>query len=68
MLMDLENEGTLENCASGKLAESELSTGAMSKSISSESLFSGARELVISHAGGEYRLRLTSQGKLILTK
>ncbi|WP_240032005.1 hemin uptake protein HemP [Pseudomethylobacillus aquaticus] len=34
----------------------------------SEQLFAGARELIIQHAGAEYRLRLTSQGKLILTK
>jgi hemin uptake protein HemP len=36
--------------------------------LCSVELFSGARELVIEHAGGEYRLRQTSQGKLILTK
>ena len=36
--------------------------------ISSEDLFAGCRELVIKHVGDEYRLRLTSQGKLILTK
>lgn len=36
--------------------------------IASEDLFAGCRELVIKHAGDEYRLRLTSQGKLILTK
>ncbi len=34
----------------------------------SEVLFAGARELVIKHAGEDYRLRLTNQGKLILTK
>lgn len=34
----------------------------------SEALFAGARELLIKHAGDEYRLRLTNQGKLILTK
>ncbi|HEU4709581.1 MAG TPA: hemin uptake protein HemP [Methylophilaceae bacterium] len=34
----------------------------------SRELFGEAKELVISHAGSEYRLRLTSQGKLILTK
>jgi len=35
-----------------------------------ESLFllSGKTEAVIKHAGEEYRLRLTRQGKLILTK
>lgn len=36
--------------------------------ISSEALFAGSRELLIKHAGDEYRLRLTNQGKLILTK
>lgn len=39
-----------------------------SRAISSESLFAGARELVIQHAGENYRLRITNQGKLILTK
>lgn len=34
----------------------------------SRELFGNAKELVIMHAGSEYRLRLTSQGKLILTK
>jgi hemin uptake protein HemP len=34
----------------------------------SAELFATAREVVIEHAGEEYRLRLTRQGKLILTK
>lgn len=38
------------------------------KHTTSEALFAGARELVIEHAGDVYRLRLTSLGKLILTK
>lgn len=41
---------------------------ANTKRLSSIDLFSGARELVIDHAGDQYRLRRTSQGKLILTK
>lgn len=36
--------------------------------LKSVELLSGAREVIIEHAGDEYRLRLTSQGKLILTK
>ena len=28
----------------------------------------GAREIIIEHAGEEYRLRVTKNGKLILTK
>ena len=33
----------------------------------SEALLGTARELIIEHHGREYRLRLTQQGKLILT-
>lgn len=36
--------------------------------ISSATLFAGKRELLIAHGGEHYRLRLTNQGKLILTK
>ena len=36
--------------------------------ITSDQLFRGAQELLIDHAGGTYRLRQTSLGKLILTK
>ena len=35
--------------------------------ISSEDLFSGAREIVIEHDGRLYQLRITQNGKLILT-
>lgn len=37
-------------------------------SIRSEELLKGRQELEILHAGVRYRLRLTSLGKLILTK
>jgi len=36
--------------------------------LSSEQLFAGRREIEIEHTGQVYRLRLTSMGKLILTK
>lgn len=36
--------------------------------VHSTELFGTAHEVVIEHAGEEYRLRLTRQGKLILTK
>lgn len=36
--------------------------------VTSEALFAGTKELVIRHRGEDYRLRLTSQEKLILTK
>jgi len=35
--------------------------------VTSASLLQGQRLIVIEHAGREYRLRLTSNGKLILT-
>ncbi len=36
--------------------------------IASESLFAGAREVLIEHPGSLYRLKQTALGKLILTK
>jgi len=36
--------------------------------INSDALFAGKRELAIFHSDKEYRLRITSKGKLILTK
>lgn len=36
--------------------------------IESNELFAGAREVTIAHGSEIYRLRLTSQNKLILTK
>jgi len=38
------------------------------KRISSAELLAGGREILIDHSGETYRLRHTSQGKLILTK
>lgn len=35
--------------------------------VTSSALLAGAGELVIKHAGREYRLRVTNKGKLILT-
>ena len=40
----------------------------VARSVSSDLLLQGARELVIRHQGGEYHLRLTRNDKLILTK
>ena len=36
--------------------------------LSSRALFRAAREIIIEHDGADYRLRLTANGKLILTK
>ncbi|PZR20241.1 MAG: hemin uptake protein HemP, partial [Azospira oryzae] len=36
--------------------------------VDSATLFAGAQELLIQHQAQTYRLRITAQGKLILTK
>jgi hemin uptake protein HemP len=38
------------------------------RELDSEQLFAGATEVVITHHGTQYRLRITRQDKLILTK
>ena len=38
------------------------------RTITSLELMGGGNELIIEHAGEEYRLRITKQEKLILTK
>lgn len=49
-------------------ASSKPTTDARAHRIDSRQLLAGDRELVIDHAGQEYRLRLTRNDKLILTK
>ncbi|GLQ47682.1 hypothetical protein GCM10007862_27330 [Dyella lipolytica] len=46
----------------------EAATVSSVRRISSQRLLAGERELVIQHQGSEYHLRLTRNGKLILTK
>lgn len=36
--------------------------------VTTEDLLQGGNELIIAHRGDEYRLRVTSNGKLILNK
>ncbi len=51
------------------IIEPKLSTTqAMQPRLHSKELFGNVREIVIEHAGEEYRLRLTRQGKLIPSK
>ena len=49
-------------------SENKVSQHSSARRLSSESLFQGSRELCIAHGCEEYRLRITKQGKLILTK
>ncbi len=47
----------------------ELPTGSKTTArFDSRALFSGQQEILIEHAGNAYRLRITRQDKLILTK
>ena len=52
----------------GKSAERPQSSAPPVKRIAIRDLLAGGREAVLLHDGDEYRLRLTSNGKLILTK
>lgn len=38
------------------------------KTVTTQDLFAGAREICIEHEGEKYRLRITRRGKLILQK
>lgn len=38
------------------------------RTVTSDKLFGELREIIILHAGEQYRLRITSNNKLILTK
>lgn len=59
--------GGHENASAPVMANSPVRASVLNR-IDSERLLSGGRELVIEHAGQEYRLRLTRNDKLILTK
>lgn len=46
----------------------DCSTGPSRRTVTSLELMGKGKELIIQHAGEEYRLRITKQEKLILTK
>ena len=48
--------------------EAQSETEARTRTIPSDELLKGTREVLIEHAGEVYRLRLTRNGKLILQK
>jgi hemin uptake protein HemP len=51
-------------CATEKKELSDMTT----KSLTSAELFESRHEIIIIHAGEQYRLRITNNNKLILTK
>jgi hemin uptake protein HemP len=52
----------------GKPSQRPITSSPPLKRIAVSDLMGGGREAVLLHDGEEYRLRLTSNGKLILTK
>ena len=52
----------------GKPAKRPVTVPPAIKRVAVSDLMAGGREAVLLHDGDEYRLRLTSNGKLILTK
>ena len=56
-----------ESLVTGREASARGSRPGSRRHVVSDALFQGDRELVIVHAGKEYVLRITRQGKLILT-
>lgn len=57
------------HCSTGRDAvKSQRSITLVDNQVESRELFSCAREITIAHGDDVYRLRLTSQNKLILTK
>lgn len=61
------DEGVSADLA-GVAAQTVSTDGKRPPRLDSRALFQGAREAVIVHHGEEYRLRITRQHKLILTK
>ena len=67
MLESAMGEGKASGSASA--SDSDSSEGPEGiRRVSSAALLEGDKELVIDHGGVRYRLRCTSNGKLILTK
>ncbi len=48
--------------------QSEVSNSSQNRRLTTESLFEGRNEILIVHNKEEYRLRITKNDKLILTK
>jgi hemin uptake protein HemP len=63
-----ESHSQVRDSMPGNPVQKPLTTAKPVKRIAVSELLSGGREAVLLHDGDEYRLRLTSNGKLILTK
>lgn len=61
--MEIENEHAPDGCSTVARAIT-----VADNSVDTRDIFVGTREVIIAHGGERYRLRLTAQNKLILTK
>lgn len=61
------NRGS-ESSSLDRMRERGASNRDFVRTITSEALFGGQREIGIDHGGSLYRLKITRQGKLILNK
>jgi hemin uptake protein HemP len=62
------HEDTMQGVPPRGPADGDRSIAMHGNRIDSRNLFSSGREITIAHGEDTYRLRLTSQNKLILTK
>ncbi len=66
LVIEMKNLNKQKN-ASPVIVKVSQSSGALAvRRMTSDELLAGQREIVIEHASEEYRLRITSKGKLIL--
>ena len=54
--------------STGRASAGPVSVPPQARRIRSKDLFAGATRVLIEHQGSIYRLQITSQGKLLLTK
>lgn len=68
MELNTENKQSLSSLGDAPELMQKHNKPGVPRAVTSEALFAGKRELLIQHANDNYRLRITNQGKLILTK
>jgi len=68
VILDVDNHYQLARAALEEPKRTEIDGVSKARRITTESLFEGRTEVLIVHGGEEYRLRITKNDKLILTK
>lgn len=68
MVAGSRDDGPVRSVAESRHTAEKRPVFILDNQIDSKELFFAAREVTIAHGGEIYRLRLTSQNKLILTK